>query len=134
MLLVKTKIGPSQIDGIGLFADEFIPRGTIIWRFTPGFDLRFTLETLANFPRQVQEHIYKYGWKSARPDHYCHASDHAKVFNHAESPNALSEHHDGEEEVITVALRDIERGEEITDDYSAYTARGSSLSAVAHCD
>ena len=27
-LLVKTRIGPSAIAGIGLFADQFIPEGT----------------------------------------------------------------------------------------------------------
>lgn len=27
MLLVKTKIGPSAIHGIGLFADQFIQKG-----------------------------------------------------------------------------------------------------------
>ncbi len=38
MLLVKTKIGQSNISGIGVFADEFIPKGTVIWRYQEGFD------------------------------------------------------------------------------------------------
>ena len=42
MLYVKTKIGQSKIHGMGLFADQFIKKGTIIWKFTPGFDLKFT--------------------------------------------------------------------------------------------
>ena len=36
MLLVKTKIKSSEIAGIGLFADEFIPKGTCTWRFRGG--------------------------------------------------------------------------------------------------
>ena len=38
MLLVKTRLGASAIHGIGLFADEFIPKDTVTWRFTPGLD------------------------------------------------------------------------------------------------
>ena len=44
MLLVKTKIGPSKIAGIGLFADEFIAKGTPVWKFEPGFDLEIPRE------------------------------------------------------------------------------------------
>jgi hypothetical protein len=32
MLLVKTKLGQSKIHGIGLFADELIPMGRIIFK------------------------------------------------------------------------------------------------------
>ena len=32
MLLVKTRLGASAIHGIGLFADEFIPKDTEIGR------------------------------------------------------------------------------------------------------
>ncbi len=42
MLLVKTHLGKSKINGIGLFADEFISKGKVIWKFTPGFDFVLT--------------------------------------------------------------------------------------------
>ena len=38
-MTVKTIIKESDIHGIGLFADEFIPKGTKIWEFTPNFDI-----------------------------------------------------------------------------------------------
>ena len=41
MLFVKTRLGESLLHGIGLFADEFIARHTVLWKFTPGFDLRW---------------------------------------------------------------------------------------------
>lgn len=50
-MYVKTKIAPSKIHGIGLFADEFIPEDTIIWKFTKGFDLKFTKEQVKKFPK-----------------------------------------------------------------------------------
>jgi hypothetical protein len=44
MLYVKTKIGPSEIEGIGLFADEFIPKDTII--------------SLGDFPAACRDGVY----------------------------------------------------------------------------
>ena len=32
MLKVKTYVGPSTIEGVGLFAAEFIPAGTLIFQ------------------------------------------------------------------------------------------------------
>ena len=58
MLLIKTKIQESRIHGIGLFADEFIPKGTEIWKFTPGFDMKFTREEILKFPEFLQIYIY----------------------------------------------------------------------------
>lgn len=119
-MCVKTKLGLSKIHGIGLFADEFIPKGTIIWKFTPGFDQKFTKEQISRFPKQVQEHIKVYGWLSKKSGKYCLCSDNGNFFNHSKNPNSLSEHYDDEDEVIVKAIKDIKKGEEITDDYSAY--------------
>ncbi|MGH7176543.1 MAG: SET domain-containing protein, partial [Tepidisphaeraceae bacterium] len=39
MLHVNAKAAPSRIHGIGLIAEEFIPKGTKVWEFMPGFDV-----------------------------------------------------------------------------------------------
>ena len=39
MLLVRVRVGPSSVDGLGAFAVEPIASGTVVWRFTPGLDL-----------------------------------------------------------------------------------------------
>lgn len=120
MMCVKTKIGPSTIHGTGLFADEFIPKGTIVWRFTPVFDQKFTREQILSFPDLVQIYLYEYSWKSKKSHLYCSASDNGKYFNHSEKPNTISKHRDNEEEVITVAARDISAGEELTSNYNDF--------------
>jgi len=120
MLLIKTKIKESPIHGIGLFADQYIPRGTEIWRFTDGFDTKFTREEITAFPELLQVYIAKYAWKSVKSDLYCFSADNGKYFNHSENPNVLSEYRDNEQEVITVAVRDIEVGEELLDNYSSF--------------
>jgi SET domain-containing protein len=125
MLLVKTRIGPSIIHGTGLFADEPIPKGTMVWRFTPGFDLTFTNEQLLGFAPLVQIYIYKVGWRSKKSGRYCFSSDDGRFFNHSNEPNCLSEYRDGEEEAVTIARRDIAAGEEMTDDYSSFEYDGN---------
>jgi hypothetical protein len=44
MLLVKTVSKPSALHGTGLFADEFIPEGTVLWRFVVGKDNAYAKE------------------------------------------------------------------------------------------
>lgn len=105
---------------MGLFADERIPKGTEIWKFTPGFDQKFTREQILDFPSLLQIYIYKYCWRSKKSRLYCFSADNGKYFNHSTTPNVLSEYRDDEEEVVTVALRDIEIGEELLDDYNSF--------------
>lgn len=120
MMLVKTKIKESEIHGIGLFADQFIPKGTEVWRFTPGFDLKFTREQILAFPKELQIYIYKYSWRSKKSNLYCFSSDNEKFFNHSYTPNVLSEYREDEEEAVTIAIRDIQVGEEMLDDYNSF--------------
>ena len=124
MLLIKTKIGPSPIHGIGLFSDEFVPRGTLLWRFTPCFDLKFTREQILDFPEILQIYLYRHSWKSKDTSLYIFSSDDAKYFNHSLAPNTISLHRDDEEEVITIATRDIQIGEELTDNYFSEADHG----------
>lgn len=120
MMLVKTTVKPSKIHGLGVFADEPASKGAVIWKFTPGFDLRFTREQILSFPPLIQIYLYKYGWRGKKSKLYCLASDNGRYFNHSENPNCRSRHQEGEEEIITLALRDIAAGEELTDDYNSF--------------
>jgi uncharacterized protein len=81
MLLVKTEIKISNIDGIGLFAAEFIPAKIIIWEFTPGFDLKFSREDIDNFPLITRQFLSKYVYFSDKSDKFILANDNAKYFN-----------------------------------------------------
>jgi SET domain-containing protein len=130
MLLVKTKIKESEVHGIGLFADQFISKGTEIWRFTQGFDQKFTREQILGFPDLLQIYIYKYCWRSKKSKLYCFSADNGKYFNHSKNQNVLSEYRHNEEEVVTIAIKDIEIGEEILDDYSSFEDEKSEKSVL----
>lgn len=120
MLFVKTQIAPSKIHGFGLFAEQFIAKGTVVWKFTSGFDQKFTAEQILGFPELLQIFIYKYSWRSKKSKLYCFSADNGRYFNHSSDPNCLSEYYDDEDEVVTKATRDIKIGEEMTDDYSSF--------------
>jgi SET domain-containing protein len=112
-MLIKTKIGPSKIHGTGLFADEFIPEGTLIWKFTQ--------EEISKLPKAAQEYLGTYIWLSKKSNKYCFSVDNGKYFNHSDNPNSLSAYYDNEEEVVTKAIKNIQPREEITDNYSSFT-------------
>jgi hypothetical protein len=45
-LLINAKAGPSLVHGIGLIAQEFIPKGAKVWQFMPEFDLLISEDSL----------------------------------------------------------------------------------------
>lgn len=121
MMYVKTKLGKSKIHGIGLFADQFIPKGTVVWKFTPGFDRSFTKKQLAKLPHRAREYLEDGNTYTSRKSGLrIFPTDNAKFFNHSKNPNAISAYEKGEKDVVTHAIRNIKRGEEITEDYGAF--------------
>lgn len=119
MLLVKTNLNVSRIHGIGLFADEFIREGTIIWRFNPLIDLRFSEEQLNQLPPGSYEQIKKYSYREKHSRLYVLCGDDARFFNHSENPNCIDVFYN-EEEDLTFADRDINFGEELTCNYALF--------------
>ena len=57
MLMVKTRIAPSSIAGIGVFADQDIPAGTVTWRFVPGYDLLLTQIAIDALPEPARSSL-----------------------------------------------------------------------------
>jgi|SRR5712664_2224225 len=117
MLLIRSKTRVSEIHGIGLFADEFIPKGTITWRFLEGFDQRLPRSILNELSAPAREQFLKYSYFDSDKMLYELCSDDARFFNHSDEPNTGSISNDTD-----VALRDIQQGEELTCDYRTFDA------------
>ncbi|MDO8594964.1 MAG: SET domain-containing protein [bacterium] len=114
MLRVKTKLAVSDRNGIGLFADESIPSGTVTWQYDPEFDVSFAEDAIARVPEHVREQFLKYSYFDHDLKKYVLCSDDQRFINHSDTPNILSTPRKD------VAARDIKRGEEITCDYTHY--------------
>lgn len=115
MFLIRTRLGPSRIHGVGVFAVDPVPAGAEVWRYDPAFDRMVTTEELARSPPAFRAYLDAYAYPSADLDGatlLC--CDHAKFLNHSDRPNTE------ERPFISVATRPIAEGEEITCDYGSF--------------
>ena len=121
MMLIETQVRPSKIHGMGLFAVRAVPGGTPVWRFEAGFDHDFSPVQFAALPAIAQRHARWFCFVSKVDGHVILSGDHACFINHSPAPNtgALP---GASLPVVTVALRDIAAGEEITCNYFDYDA------------
>jgi SET domain-containing protein len=116
MLLVPTYVGPSAIEGVGVFAAEPIAAGTLIWLLEPMLDRLVHKDDVPALPPAMQAFINRYGYASGDdPDFIILELDHGRYMNHSLEPNSRFDTPDG-----GFALRDIVVGEEITCDYGDF--------------
>lgn len=113
--MVKTKIGPSSINGIGLFADQFIPKGTVVWKFMPNFDLLMSEQEINKLSKPARDQFYHYAYLDKKHGRYMLCFDDARFFNHTKNPNC-----DEKIDDITIAARIIQVGEELTVNYKDF--------------
>lgn len=117
MFTIKTYLASSSIDGIGVFADEFISCGSVIWRFQDGFDVIVNDDKFAGLPKIAQDWIIHYGYYNKSEGGYVLCMDNAKYTNHSVAPNMKAVDKPITVETLSVTTRDIHKGEEITEDY-----------------
>ena len=120
MLLVKTKLKLSKIHGIGLFADENIKKGQIVWKknkncsyviFSEKEWRELKRKTSPESFKQIRNYTYKYN----RDGKYYCCLDDTRFMNHSSKPNIV-ENKLGND----IALRNIKKGEEILIDYETF--------------
>ena len=113
MFTVATMVKSSPIQGVGVFAAQFIPAGTAIWTFTHGVDWKLAPEEISSFPQPFQARLRRYCYLD-ESGVYILCGDNAKFMNHSEAPNCDDR---GE---VTSAIDDIQVGEELTCDYRSF--------------
>jgi uncharacterized protein len=116
MMLVPVKLDRSVIHGLGVFAAEFIPKGTRVWQFMAGFDLDLDPALVDAQPSHIRSALMHYGYVDSRLRRYILCCDDARFMNHSDEPNtwpdfALDPYG------VDIAVRDIAAGEELTTDY-----------------
>jgi len=113
MMLVKTYVAASGIEGVGVYAGEPIAKGTTLWRFDPRFDRTLTIEELEALPEGVRAFLEKYSYPHhAEEGIIVLELDNGRFMNHSTEPNT-----DFSQMDFGHALRDIKAGEELTCDY-----------------
>ena len=121
------EVKPSIIHGLGLFAKELITKGTIWWHARPQDVLIITknqfsiLDLSLKTPemKMFMENLLTYSYYERDLDALLYCLDNSRYVNHSIKANSgASEDENG---FCAVAIKDIQPGEEITEDYSKYT-------------
>lgn len=116
MMVVPNYVGPSSIEGVGVFAAEHITAGTAIWMLDERFDRLFLPGDIAAMDQLHRDYVERYGYPHMeRPGITVVEFDHGKFMNHSESPNT-----DFTDPNVGWAIRDIAAGEEMTCDYREF--------------
>lgn len=116
MMRVRVRLQPSPIDGLGVFAAEKILAGTIVWEHDPVLDPVLPLHFRDLTYPVMREWLYRYAWVQDGMLHV--AGDEMRYMNHQPTPYANCYAAAGAHN--SVALRDIEVGEELTEDYQIF--------------
>lgn len=99
--------------GYGVFATSFIPTGTITY-VKDSLELQIKPKRFDSMPPEMRKAVDKYSYKDQKGTRII-SWDFAKYVNHCCNCNTLSTGYGFE-----IAIRDIQPGEEITDDYGLF--------------
>lgn len=99
--------------GYGVIAKAFIPRGTVTW-VKDRLDREFSPQELEAFDEAHREILDRYSYRNAQ-GHYVFCWDHTRFMNHSFRPACLLTAYG-----LEVAVRDIQAGEELTNDYGCF--------------
>lgn len=112
MLLKKTIVKESHVAGLGLFADEDINNGEIVWTFHPSIDKEVDLSEWIDLPIHCWNYMISHSWICNFTGKRFMSFDNDRFTNHSDDPN-ISEDDTGN----MLANRHIKKGEEILCDY-----------------
>lgn len=116
MMIVPTYVGPSEIEGVGIFAAAAITAGDPIWILEEKFDLLMPLDQLGSLPELQRQFIERYGYPHmTKPGVIVLEFDNGRFMNHSDVPNT-----DFRNAEIAWATCDIAEGEELTCNYAEF--------------
>lgn len=118
MMIVPTYVGPSEIEGVGVFAAAPIAKGARIWLLDESFDRVLGGPEIDRLGEPQRAFVERYGYPhTAKPGLTILELDNGRFMNHSVTPNT-----DFRDPEFGFAIRDIAAGEEITCDYAQFCA------------
>lgn len=115
-MTVETYVGPSAIEGVGVFAAQDIAKDTVIWRFDRRFDRLIRRAEIGAADRVLQHYLEKYSYPHHEDSELLVIEiDNGRFMNHALFPNT-----DFTGQTRGFALCDIAAGEELTCNYAEF--------------
>src|SRR5688572_31015792 len=88
MLLIPNYVGPSAIEGVGVFAAAPNAKRTVIWSFDERFDHVLSPADIAALGEEQRSFVERYGYShSTRPELTILELDNGRFMNHSDDPN-----------------------------------------------
>lgn len=118
--------------GVGLFAGRSFKRGEILW-LIDDFDVKIPLHVYTELGKQLRDKLDIYTYMDFN-HRVIVPWDDGKYVNHSCEPNATGLL---QFDNLTIALRDIEKGEEIVENYNSYFAHFETFDCACgtfHCE
>ena len=139
MLTIKTKLKDTGFKGIGVFAEEPVKKGDLVYVFEPDFCKSFQLADIAKLSKAITKSVPKKDIKKISALKYrflkIYATregqlywldlDNTRFINHAHVPNIQFI-----KGLKAVAVKDIKIGDEITCDYAHLSKYNKNLDFV----
>jgi SET domain-containing protein len=109
----EVKIATNPKMGLGLFAKEFIEKGSIVWEYIEGVDIKICKDKFEKLNEVQKEYFYKYAWLEEDGCYYS-SCDLTNFINHSYNPNLKVIDN------IVIAIQDIQTGEEMFENYQEF--------------
>ncbi len=115
MIHIKYKLDKSAIHGIGIFADQDIQEGQVVYTASPVLDVDITQENFDSLKEEEKREVTYWGFWIESEKVWHVDFDNSKFINHSLAPNTKQD--SSHPEAYLVATRDISSGEELTQNY-----------------
>jgi uncharacterized protein len=115
MIHIKYKLNASDKHGIGLFADEDLIQGQVVYTASPLLDINLTEEQFESLSETEKKEFRWWGFFDSFSKKWHVDFDVSKFINHAKDGTVTQDKNHLDAYLVT--SRDVKKGEEITQNY-----------------
>lgn len=115
MIHIKYKLDKSNFHGIGLFTDEDLPKGILVYTASPLLDVNISKEDFETLSDSEKKEIRWWGFWDEGSNVWHVDFDVSKFINHSKEGTLTQD--ETKDETYLVTTRNLQKGEELTQNY-----------------
>ena len=120
MIYIKYKLDKSKIHGIGLFTDENLKMGQLVYTASPILNINITQEQFNSLDEKEKREVRWWGFWD-EPNNVWHVDfDASKFINHSFKPTLTQ--NSSHKDAYLITTRKVKKGEELTQNYLEFEA------------
>jgi hypothetical protein len=115
MILIDYIIKPSQLGGLGIFSNQLVNVGQIVWKNNSDSEMIISAEKFDVCSEYLKSIFRRYGYKTKGRDEWRLPLDDSRFFNHSLNPSIV-ENENGD----YISISQINVGDEVTCNYKEF--------------